>query len=512
MDCGSIYDVIILGGGAGGSLLAAILARSGMSVAMIDRASHPRFTIGESSTPSADLILHSLAQKYDLPELLPLTRFGLWRQRCPEILCGCKRGFSYFRHGSDNEFTAGENHQGELLVTANVSRELADTQWYRPDVDQFLAGVAVSSSAHLFENAEDVAIEHSGICNWRVSFRRKSQQEKLNSRFIIDATGGRGVLLDFLQVPDVRGQLQTNSSAIFGHWENVTPAEKWLEQLNVSQKDYPFHCDDSAIHHLFHDGWMWQLRFENGLTSLGFLSKGNFSEEIASVPADEAWELLLKSKPSLEKLLSHARLAAFPGKVYFTGRLQRLRNCGAGQDWAALPYTIGFIDPLHSTGLAHTFSGIERLSQIFLEQSAGRRQASLKKYSEEIISELSLIDLLVAGCYESLDSFPLFTAWTMLYFAAATSYEKNRLSGKDQQEGFLCASDVRYASMVQQLFRELKEISRTEKINDLQHVENFIAKLSQQLEPYNHVGLFEPDIPNMYCYTSAQKPELRSGD
>ncbi len=82
------YDVLVLGSGFGGSLTAMILAQAGLCVGMIDSRKHPRFAIGESSTPSADLILHDLAKKYHLTELLPLSRFGTWRETYPEILCG----------------------------------------------------------------------------------------------------------------------------------------------------------------------------------------------------------------------------------------------------------------------------------------------------------------------------------------------------------------------------------------------------------------------------------------
>ncbi|MCA9047006.1 MAG: NAD(P)-binding protein, partial [Planctomycetaceae bacterium] len=70
------YDFGILGSGFGGSLCAAMLAKRGRSVVLVDAARHPRFAIGESSTPLADLILGDIAEEYDLPELAPLTQFG----------------------------------------------------------------------------------------------------------------------------------------------------------------------------------------------------------------------------------------------------------------------------------------------------------------------------------------------------------------------------------------------------------------------------------------------------
>ncbi len=59
-------DVVVLGSGFSGSLLAQILGRTGRSVALLDNHGHPRFAIGESSTPAANLILKELADRYDL--------------------------------------------------------------------------------------------------------------------------------------------------------------------------------------------------------------------------------------------------------------------------------------------------------------------------------------------------------------------------------------------------------------------------------------------------------------
>ena len=62
-------DIAIIGAGFGGSLCALIAKRTNHKVVLIERGSHPRFTIGESSTPIANLVLTSLVKKYDLPRL-----------------------------------------------------------------------------------------------------------------------------------------------------------------------------------------------------------------------------------------------------------------------------------------------------------------------------------------------------------------------------------------------------------------------------------------------------------
>ena len=70
------YDVAIVGSGFAGSLLAMILRRQGRSVILLEKGKHPRFAIGESSTPLSNLLLEDLALRYDLPGIAPLTKWG----------------------------------------------------------------------------------------------------------------------------------------------------------------------------------------------------------------------------------------------------------------------------------------------------------------------------------------------------------------------------------------------------------------------------------------------------
>src|SRR6185312_15345392 len=88
----------VIGSGFGGSLMAMIARRLGRSVVLLERGTHPRFAIGESSTPLSNLLLEELAAKYHLPEIGNLTKWGVWQDSHPEIACGLKRGFSFFHH------------------------------------------------------------------------------------------------------------------------------------------------------------------------------------------------------------------------------------------------------------------------------------------------------------------------------------------------------------------------------------------------------------------------------
>ena len=67
------FDFLVVGSGFSGSITAMALTKIGYTVCLIEKSRHPRFAIGESSTPIADMILRDLADDYDLPFLKKLT-------------------------------------------------------------------------------------------------------------------------------------------------------------------------------------------------------------------------------------------------------------------------------------------------------------------------------------------------------------------------------------------------------------------------------------------------------
>ena len=88
------YDVIILGTGIGGSMLGAILAKHHLNVLMLDAETHPRFAIGEATTPDTNFRLKLLSHKYDVPEIAHLSAFHPTRDFISPA-CGVKRAFSF---------------------------------------------------------------------------------------------------------------------------------------------------------------------------------------------------------------------------------------------------------------------------------------------------------------------------------------------------------------------------------------------------------------------------------
>src|SRR5881394_3435639 len=145
------FDIAVVGSGFGGSLTAMIARRLGFSVVLLEYGQHPRFAIGESSTPLANLLLEELALRYDLPRLLPLAKWGSWQKAYPEIACGLKRGFTFYHHTFGTPWSETPERSNHLLVAASPHDGVADTHWYRPDFDHFLFREAQAEGVECIE-------------------------------------------------------------------------------------------------------------------------------------------------------------------------------------------------------------------------------------------------------------------------------------------------------------------------------------------------------------------------
>src|SRR4029079_11871979 len=92
------FDLAIVGSGFGGALTALVARSLGLRPILLERGVHPRFAIGESSTPMSNILLETIAREYELPRVLPLARYGTWKRAYPEVGVGPKRGFSFYGH------------------------------------------------------------------------------------------------------------------------------------------------------------------------------------------------------------------------------------------------------------------------------------------------------------------------------------------------------------------------------------------------------------------------------
>lgn len=494
------YDVLIAGAGFAGSLSALILHNLGFKVCLLEKGQHPRFAIGESSTPVADMILRNLASKYNLPWLHDFSRYGSWQQSHPEVVCGIKRGFSFFKHYPGKKFTTDENHTNELLVAASVDDMQSDTNWLRADVDSFLVNKVKESGIDYFDLTEIMNAKRNE--KWEFHINRHNESNIINATFFIDATGS-SMLLDKLSGIESSSEgFLTNSFAIFSHFIHAPRWKDLLQQTGIPTIDFPYDPDYSALHQILDEGWLWMLRFNDDRLSLG-MALNNEDEFYSNQSTEKIWNNILKKYPSINDIIKDTSLAAQPGKIIRSARLQRkIKHC-FGPGWAALPHTAGFVDPLFSSGIAHSLSGLEKIINTISHYwgDDALLQQSLYEYEQAVFEELKLIDCLVAGCYKTMAHFELFNAWSMLYFASMIAHEQRRI--KHQSPGyFMNADDPAIRDMVQKSYADLLKIL-SHKQPSHEDIRWFINLVREKIQPFNTAGLLEPSSKNMYRHTVA---------
>ncbi|MBL8205451.1 MAG: tryptophan 7-halogenase [Blastocatellia bacterium] len=482
------FDLAIVGSGFSGALLAMIARRIGLSVILLERSAHPRFAIGESTSPLMNLILEQLAERYDLPRLKPLTTWGEWQRTYPEVIGGLKRGFTYFKHEVGTRYRTAENRANQLLVAASPNDETADTHWLRSSVDHFLLNEAVALGAEYLDHANLTSLEWLPNGSAKLIGNRREQPVRVSAKFVVDASGPSGFLSRQLDLPETKFAGYPATQSLFSHFINVPRCDQMPDYQVAERPPYPM--DDAALHHVFDSGWMWVLRFNNGVTSAGIAVTDQLANELKLSEGVAAWRRFLARFPSIAAQFAEAEAIR---EFTWMPRLAYRATQVAGNDWALLPSAAAFVDPLFSTGMPLALLGVERLGCL-LAESFGRTdfQQRLQAYNDITLAEADHTAQFIAGCYAAFPQFELFTNYSMFYFAAASFSEMaRRLQQSHLVRRFLAADHPTFAAAKLSLGRALREGS-------VPDPEKFAAEVQSQTDCLNIAGLCDDTKSNWY--------------
>lgn len=497
-DTFDVADVAIIGSGLAGSILARVLADRGRSVVLIERGRHPRFALGESSTPLAALALERLAASARTPgaldDLAHLSTAGLWRRHLPHLGRGTKRGFTFWRHRPGEPLTGGPAER--LLVAASPTEDVADNHWLRQDVDAHLVERAVDAGVSYLDETEVTGIEIGAaqVLLRGVWHLGKSQETReIRARFVIDATGPAGFLARLLDLP--RRPARPDTALLAGHFEAMPGVAETAPE--AVQPPGPYPDDRAAVHHLLPGvGWAYALPFDPpgpgraGRTSFGVVLNREAADRVAHLPPDDALTEIIRPYPTLATSLSQAR-AVEP--VHRTDRLAFRLEQTVGERWFVLPGGAAFFDPLFSTGIAWSLVGVERAADLL--ESGVPSPDRLAEYSALLAREADHLEHLIASAWKAMDDFRCFVALTHVYFAAASFCETvQRLRDRRSDRGsawepFLGAGD----EVIRRALDGVAE--RLETGADGGEIERFVA---EAIESRNVAGLVDPRRGNLY--------------
>ncbi|MBL8889012.1 MAG: tryptophan 7-halogenase [Planctomycetaceae bacterium] len=523
------YDFLIVGSGFASCVLALVLQRMGYRCLLVEAHRHPRFAIGESSTPIADQILLDLGQDFQLPELTRLARWSSARH-LPNVVVGCKQGFTYFFADAARQDAAVPM----LLVPASPTEAVADSHWHRASVDQYLARSAVARGVELREATRVVGLQRCDNC-WRVELASNHSEGELDTvyaGFLVDGSGPAAVVSKLLAdmnsttlaEQNVRKSsfgFATHSGSLFGHFYLPVEWDDLWKAWHLPVEKFSFPPQRAAVHHVTSEGWMWHLGFDNQIVSLGWVLPADQLEadqRLASVEGRwEFWETQLARYPHLHALYGSARMVDPPGGLGLIRRQQRFHEPISGLGWVALPNTVGFVDPLHSTGIAHSLCAVQKIVRALNWQRV-LDESFVRVYADRLKQEFWLVDQLVAAAYSSLGHPEKWEAATMLYFAAAIQFEewrdRHRVSSHGRSDGTQLTSaglpqvpwrgpDFLMADQVDWLERVVRGRSLLQRPKPPRN--GWLGEMASILGPMNTVGLCDPSLGGIYHYTVANK-------
>ncbi|MGI9303130.1 MAG: NAD(P)/FAD-dependent oxidoreductase [Gammaproteobacteria bacterium] len=302
-------DVVVIGGGPGGSTIATLLAKKGWRVTLLEKDRHPRFHIGESL----------------LPMNLPLLeRLGVLDQ-VREI--GVQKNGAEFASYQDAD-------KCETIYFADAldkSHPYA-FQVERAGFDKLLFDNAGAQGVTAREGVRviDVALREDATKRATV-VNENGARETLETRFIVDASGRDTFLSRKLNFKEKNSRHQ--SAAIFGHFKNVA-RRPGKDEGNIGI-------------YWFEHGWFWMIPLRDDVMSVGAVCWPEYLKT-----RDGDLETFLRQTiercPPVSRRMQDAEPCA-PARA--TGNYSYCARHMYGDGYLLVGDAFAFIDPVFSTGV-----------------------------------------------------------------------------------------------------------------------------------------------------------------
>ncbi len=297
------FDVIVIGGGPGGATAARQLARGGRRVVLLEKATFPRFHIGESVLPFNLPLLRDMGLEDRLRELPHVVKLG-----------------SEFVLGNDPESaTRFTFHQGLLPGSPTFNIE-------RAPFDAMLLDAAAEAGVDVRQRTPVQRIDQLADGDVRVV----AGGRHLTARTLIDASGQGAVVGRHLKT---RTPILDGKVAYFAHFDDV-------ERLPGDANGHPsiVWCDE---------GWFWMIGITETKTSIGFVARPGLDRE-AGVAPDRMLRWAIDRCPVVRGRMT---VATGPDTNAVAADFSYRCKPYAGPGYFLVGDAACFLDPIFSTGL-----------------------------------------------------------------------------------------------------------------------------------------------------------------
>lgn len=320
------FDVIVIGGGPGGSTVSTLTARQGRRVLLLEKERFPRYQIGESLLPST---VHGVARLLGVDDQLRGAGFMV------------KNGGT-FRWGSNPEpwtfsFAVSPRFAGPTSFAYQVERM---------KFDQILLNNAREQGVQVRESCTVVGVVEDGARVRGVRYVDPDGNEHTAvATYVVDASGNRS-----RTYRHVGGQRHYSeffrNLALFGYFEGG--------------KRLPAPNSGNILSAAFEDGWFWYIPLTAELTSVGAVVHRDAAEKVQGDP-ELALYRLIDACPLMKEYLAGAQRVT--GGPYGELRVRKDYSYCNSRFWRPGMVLIGdaacFVDPVFSSGVhLATYSGL----------------------------------------------------------------------------------------------------------------------------------------------------------
>jgi flavin-dependent dehydrogenase len=326
-----VFDVVIIGGGPAGSLLASLVRRDnpGRRVLIVEKEIFPRHHIGESTIPSWRNILARAGV------LASLEAAGFMR----------KVG-TLFQWGASDDERWTIDFRDKRTGGASPGGYQVD----RAKFDQALLDHARSLGVDVRQGATVKAAASDGE-GFVVSWDQAGEQHSTTTRFLIDASGQSRVLARLWSLPVVPFD-DMNNFAVYGYWRGSETA--CFAGPPIHQHERWTYISTSK------DGWVWHIPTFPDLVSVGVVTDADAIPPGGPAALADFYLRNVRGSEGIGELLARAELVEHP---LLRTRLSTVRDwayrvgevCGPG--WFLVGDAAAFVDPILSSGLLIAANG-----------------------------------------------------------------------------------------------------------------------------------------------------------
>jgi flavin-dependent dehydrogenase len=333
------HEVVIIGGGPGGSVLGSYLAKAGVDVAIVEREAFPRFHIGESLLPFSMDIFREIG-------VLPQLDSGKYIR---------KFGAQFVNHEEEGEiyFDFASGLDGEHPMAYEVPRA---------DFDNDLLEHAQKLGAKLYGSETVKAVDLTGE-----GVSLTTDRQTLRARYLVDASGrdaffGKQTKIRF-------PNLDLNNIGVFTHFEGV-------ERLEGNR------VGDISIAMLKNHRWSWMIPFQGTRTSVGVVCA---SKEVRETEDRERFLLeSIASCSAFASRMEHARRVADIGMI---SNYSHYCETLVGDKFILVGDAASFLDPIFSSGVHLAVSMAREAAKVIVDAlaqqaplAADGRQANYERF------------------------------------------------------------------------------------------------------------------------------------